>query len=71
VGVMARVSGFMRRMRSSGLTIVGRLGPYTSASKMPTCVHGQEQHTHHGQRQIVTNPQADSEGQSREIGSQG
>lgn len=44
VGVMARVSGFMRRMRSSGLTIVGRLGPYTSASKMPTWVHRKEQH---------------------------
>jgi hypothetical protein len=32
----------MRRMRSSGLTMVGRLGPYTSASKMPTCRRRQQ-----------------------------
>ena len=36
VGMIWRVSGFICSTRTSGLTMVGRLGPYTSASKMPT-----------------------------------
>ena len=35
-GRMALVSGSMTNTGGSGFTIVGRLGPYTSASKMPT-----------------------------------
>ena len=36
VGSSARVAGSILSTRSAGLTMVGRLGPYTSASKMPT-----------------------------------
>ena len=36
VGLRVLVSGSITKTLTSGLTIVGRLGPYTSASKMPT-----------------------------------